>query len=66
MTAGTNWEASPGDPSGSLASVENIGRCLGKRACGDAVGLLVERTEEQPSKTPSGKCPHGHQEAAFA
>ena len=47
-------------------SVENIGRCLGMRTCGEAVDLFVERTEEQPSETPSGECPHGHQEAAFA
>ena len=47
-------------------SIENIERCLGMRTCGEAVDLFVERAEEQSSGTPSGECPHGHQEAALA
>ncbi len=47
-------------------SVENIQRCLGMRTCGEAMDLFAERTEEHGAGTPSGECPHGHQEAAFA
>ena len=47
-------------------SIENIERCLGMRTCGEAIDLFVERAEEQPSVTPTGECPNGHQEAAFA
>ena len=47
-------------------SVENIQRCLGMRTCGEAMDLFADRTEEQSSGTPSGECPHGHQEEAFA
>ena len=47
-------------------SVENIDRCLALRTCGEAMDLFVERTQAQPSENPSGECPHGHQEAAFA
>ena len=47
-------------------SVENIGRCLGMRTCGEAMDLFVERRTEQSQGTPSGECLHGHQDAAFA
>ena len=47
-------------------SVENIDRCLALRTCGEAMDLFVERTQARPSENPSGECPHGHQEAAFA
>ena len=47
-------------------SVENVQRCLGLRTCGEAIDLFAERTEEQISATPSGECPHGHQDATFA
>ena len=47
-------------------SVENVERCLGLRTCGEAIDLFAERTEVQTSAVPSGECPHGHQDAAFA
>ena len=47
-------------------SVENVERCLGLRTCGEAMDLFAERTDGQTSAAPSGECPHGHQEAAFA
>ena len=47
-------------------SVENVQRCLGLRTCGEAIDLFAERTEAQSSAVPTGECPHGHQDAAFA
>ena len=47
-------------------SLHNIGKCLGLKTCGEAMDLFAGRIEEQPSGTPAGECPHGHQEAAFA
>ena len=47
-------------------SVENVQRCLGLRTCGEAVDLFAPRIEDQASAAPSGECPRGHQEAAFA
>ena len=47
-------------------SIENIERCLGLRTCGEAMDLFVEKWGADPAVTPSGECPLGHQEAAFA
>ena len=47
-------------------SIENIERCLGLRTCGEAMDLFVEKREADPAVAPSGECPLGHQEAAFA
>ena len=43
-------------------SVENVERCLGMRTCGEAVALF----EAKKAVEPTGECPRGHQEAAFA
>ena len=43
-------------------SVKNVERCLGMRTCGEAVALFEEKNEVEPT----GECPHGHQDAAFA
>ncbi len=47
-------------------SVENIERCLGMRTCAEAVDLFVQRGKGQSSEIPTGECPNGHQEEAFA
>ena len=43
-------------------SIENIERCLGMRTCEEAVALFADQKEAEPS----GECPRGHQEEAFA
>ncbi len=42
-------------------SIENIGRCLGMRTCGEASGIFMETRQVEPR----GECPAGHQEAAL-
>ncbi len=48
-------------------SVENIGRCMGMRTCGEAANLFAgQDVRQSPSRTKGDNCPQGHQEAAFA
>ncbi|MXX27149.1 MAG: hypothetical protein F4Z82_17080 [Caldilineaceae bacterium SB0668_bin_21] len=49
-------------------SIENIGRCLGMRTCGEALALFAgeEEVPPNPSREPTGECRLGHQEAALA
>ena len=42
-------------------SIENIGRCLGMRTCGEASAIFTETRQVEPWS----ECPGGHQEAAF-
>ena len=42
-------------------SVENLGRCLGMRTCGEASEMFTETGQVEPW----GECPDGHQEAAL-
>ena len=42
-------------------SVENLGRCLGMRTCGEASEMFTETGQIEPW----GECPDGHQEAAL-
>ena len=44
-------------------SIENIGRCIGMRTCGEAQSLFENPGMVEPS---SEECPHGHFEAALA
>ena len=43
-------------------SVENIGRCMGMRTCGEAQVLFAEPRVAEP---PQGACPNGHPAAAL-
>lgn len=42
-------------------SIENIGRCLGMRTCGEASALFMETRQVEAR----GECPAGHQDAAL-
>ena len=44
-------------------SIDNIGRCVGMRTCGEAQALFAEPRVSEPS---GEVCPHGHFEAALA
>ncbi len=44
-------------------SINNIGRCIGMRTCGEAQALFAEPIVSEPTGVD---CPHGHPEAAFA
>ena len=44
-------------------SIDNIGRCIGMRTCGEAQALFAEPRMAEPS---GEECSHGHLEAALA
>ena len=57
------WEKAGGERKFRLTedSIENIGRCLGLRTCGEASELFMETRQVEPR----GECPAGHQNAAL-